>query len=55
MNEWLAIMLAEIDRKKRESAAANDETERRASGNDQPRQQEANQETGQGPARQKYP
>ncbi len=45
MNEWLAIMLEEIDRKKRESDAAKEETERRASGNDQPRQQEPDQET----------
>ena len=45
MNEWLAIMIEEIDRKKRESDAAKEETERRASGIDQPRQQEPDEET----------
>jgi hypothetical protein len=50
MNEWLDLMLEEIARKKRESDAAKEETERRASGNGQPRQQEPEQETGQGPA-----
>ncbi len=55
MNEWLAVMLEEIDRKKRESAAAKDEIERRASSNDQPRQQQPGKEIGQGPARSKYP
>lgn len=34
MNEWLAIMLEEIDRKKRETEEAEDETECRASAKD---------------------
>jgi len=39
MNEWLDIMLEEIDRKKRESEQAKDEAERRASEIDNPQRQ----------------
>ncbi len=46
MNEWLAIMLEEIDRKKREAKAAKDETERRASGKVKPQQQKPDKDSG---------
>ena len=35
MNEWLAIMLEEIDRKKREAEEAQDESVRRSGRQDQ--------------------
>lgn len=39
MNEWLDIMLEEIDRKKRESEEAKDEVERRSGTQNQAGQQ----------------
>jgi len=45
MSEWLDLMLEEIDRKKRESEAAKDEAERRASGKNKPRQEKPDEES----------
>ena len=39
MSEWLDLMLEEVKRKKRESKEAEEESARRASGNDKPREQ----------------
>lgn len=45
MNEWLAIMLEEIDHKTREAAEAKNEAERRASGNGGTQQQKPDKDS----------
>ena len=45
MNEWLAIMLEEIERKKREAEEAKNEAERRASGKDGTQQQKPDKDS----------